>query len=97
MGALWVSKDSNELILFPIENMIEKLNSIIKDPIIFRNENEILRYTGPKRKVLERKNELYYVDEAMNKIATLLCLVYGEAGGKIISNSLLMANEQETY
>lgn len=97
MGALWVSKDSNELILFPIENMIEKLNSIIRDPIIFRNENEILSYTGPTKKVLERKNELYYVDEAMNKIAVLLCMVYGEAGGKIISDSLLMANEQETY
>ena len=58
LGALLFSKETNDLVINPIENMIEKVNRISKDPLkaAQEEENEAL--------ALE---QLHEIEERMNK------------------------------
>ena len=96
IGSLSFSSDANTLVLFPIEEMLEKCNAIIKNPIEFRNELDYKENQEINEQKL-KENEFLWVDKAIDKIAILQCLGFGEAGGKIISNSLLMNDDSEAF
>ena len=75
LGALFFSKDANDLALRPIERMIEKVEKIARNPIsardvgLVRNESE--------------DNETLIIENAIIKIGTLLALGFGEAGSEV--------------
>lgn len=76
-----LGRDTNDLILLPIERMMVKVNKMAKNPSFVRNE--IL--------VEQKKNsaEVGEIENAILKIGTLLMVVFGPAGAKIIANNVI--------
>ena len=101
-GALWFNKDANELVIVPIENMIEKVNRIAKNPLeaAQEEENEELALEKNKNKADTSKNkwwkkskkenpyETVILERTIIKIGALLALGFGEAGTKIIADNI---------
>lgn len=99
------SNDTNELVLEPIENMIQKIKNISDDPIAAIEKNEELDY---QKELLEKDDnnacctksvnkeslETFLLNKTLTKIGTLLALGYGEAGSKIIIKNMNDENNQ---
>ena len=79
LGGLIFSRDANELVLRPLERIIDKVEKIAKDPI-------------SSKKILEESRqyqmEIHQIENAIVKIGILLSLGFGEAGSKIISSNM---------
>ena len=84
-GTLFFSRDANELVLHPIERMIEKVNRIAENPLCIKE----LRLANEKDRT---QNELVIIENSILKIGTLLALGFGEAGREIIASNV---NEQK--
>lgn len=88
--SLAISKDAQELVLNPLEGLMEKLNRMAVDPfqVIFFTEDDNSMSTSVKQLKNEKKYETKVLDEAITKIGTLLVLGFGEAGSYIVSKNL---------
>ena len=78
LGTLFFSKDANDLVLTPIERMIEKVNKIANNPLAIK-EFRLASESGGIT------NELVLIENSIVKIGTLLALGFGEAGREIIA------------
>ena len=102
-GALWFSKDANDLVIVPIESMIEKVNRIAKNPLeaaqeeeneelaLEKNKNNNQTKTGCKywrKSKKEAPYETVILERTIIKIGALLALGFGEAGTKIIADNI---------
>lgn len=82
-----LNRDMSNLVLNPLERMIEKVKAVSLNPI---------QALKQKSKGLDRKemNETLIIEQAINKISQLLVLGFGQAGCRIISHLLLDANKE---
>ncbi|MDR3547049.1 MAG: adenylate/guanylate cyclase domain-containing protein [Candidatus Pacebacteria bacterium] len=82
-------------IVVPIETMIEKANILSMSPMVFLNldstelgvYHNIANANELKRKNKTNTRDVVYLENAFNKIARLLAIVYGEAGSVMISRN----------
>ncbi|OMJ85874.1 hypothetical protein SteCoe_12716 [Stentor coeruleus] len=100
LGALFFSKDSEELVIKPIEKMIEKVKIIAKNPIAAAEIQELSskenQANSEKKKCFglcksKSKNvdyETKLLENTILKIGVLLALGFGEAGSQIIGNNV---------
>ena len=100
-GALLFSKDANDLVIAPIEQMIQKVNRIALNPLEAAQEEENealaleqakvdeLKSNGKKsKKKKEGPYETVILEQTIIKIGALLALGFGEAGAKIIADNM---------
>ena len=80
LAAFLFSKDTNDLILHPIERMIDLVNKIARDPLSSREERV------KKSKKNEEHYETLVIENSILKIGKLLALGFGEAGSEIIGS-----------
>ncbi len=104
-GALYFSKDAHELVLHPIENMLEKVKRIAKNPLeaaqMEENEallmEEVAKKKTPNSKKDKKKEEATYettiLEKTIIKIGALLALGFGEAGSEIIAQNMSKSGE----
>ena len=92
------SKDANELVLGPIENMTNKIRRMIEDPLGAVQEAELdqqilqeIKSDGSKNKKKGKKRnmmETELLENTIVKIGSLLVLGFGEAGAEIIASNM---------
>jgi len=78
-GAWLFSKDTNNLVLRPLERMLEKVNRIAVAPLSAKREH-LMEETHDKETVV--------LENALTKIGTLLALGFGDAGAGIIAQNI---------
>lgn len=102
-GAILFSKDTNRLVITPIEKMIDKVKRIAKNPLEAMNEEENQAAEqeearlGKKKKKNKNKKSPYetqILESTITKIGALLALGFGEAGARIIADN--MKNSEAT-
>lgn len=104
-GTICFSQDTSELVLDPLESIIEKIKKISKNPIAAMEENEKNDYM---KKMYEGKNvtccgkkqdksslETTVLEKTITKIGALMALGFGEAGSKIIVSNMSNKNSTE--
>lgn len=98
-SAIFFSKDANELVLDPIENMLKKVKRISRNPLrAARIEEEETIYfedfNTNKKKLKDKVNkhpdnyETMILEKTIGKIGALLALGFGEAGSEIIAKNM---------
>ena len=87
-GALYIMRDSNELVILPIERLIQKVNKLAENPLSIKDQRLLVDHEDGDRK------ELVMIENSIIKITTLLALGYGEAGSEIIANQMAKAGGQ---
>lgn len=81
-----LNKDMSNLVLNPLERMIQKVKEVSRDPLqALRSRSE----SGNKK---GETNETLFIETAINKISQLLVLGFGQAGCKIITYYLVGDN-----
>jgi class 3 adenylate cyclase len=104
LAAVYFENDTKELVLEPLEVMIEIVNNVAKDPINAKNtdriqegiKNTLSKLSNKKKKRKEIQVEKYEVKIIQNtivKISALLAIGFGEAGGEIIRENLSSHND----
>lgn len=93
-----LTKDAQELVIEPIENMIERLKRIAENPLKAAQEEEKKKISlelakEAKHEVKMKKNEkdsleTVILEETVRKIGALLALGFGEAGSEIIAMNM---------
>jgi len=83
-GAWLFSKDTNSLVLRPLERMIEKVNRIAVAPLSAKREH-LMEETHDK--------ETAVLENALTKLGTLLALGFGDAGAGIIAQNIAQAGD----
>lgn len=99
LAAIYFEKDTKDLVLEPLEVMMEIVEKVAKDPINAKNVEDL--QTGVKSTMLKmdekkkgKKNanddnyEVKVIQSAIIKISALLAIGFGEAGGEIIRENL---------
>lgn len=87
--SLAIQQDAHELVLNPLEEIMEKVNNLANDPfqvIFFKDNTEQNPSDDSKKNPI--KYETKVLDEAITKIATLLVLGFGEAGTYLLAQNL---------
>eukprot|EP00743_Colponemidia_sp_Colp-15_P004114 GILK01004442.1.p1 GENE.GILK01004442.1~~GILK01004442.1.p1 ORF type:complete len:836 (-),score=113.06 GILK01004442.1:537-3044(-) len=89
-GAFLFSKDARELVLEPIERMIEKVKAISRNPLAAAQFGPDITKTlhGKKMSKKQQPYETAILESTLNKIGGLLALGFGEAGSAIISTNM---------
>jgi class 3 adenylate cyclase len=99
LAAIYFEKDTKQLILEPLEVMIEIVENVAKDPINAKNteqvqegfKNTLSKLSAKKKKRKEEQADTYEVkiiQAAIVKISALLAIGFGEAGGEIIRENI---------
>ena len=95
VACLLFSKDANDLVLGPIENMTTKIKKMIEDPLGAAQEAEadqlILDEVNEKQKDKKKKGEIMeteLLEKTIVKIGSLLVLGFGEAGAEVIASNM---------
>ncbi|CAK92800.1 unnamed protein product (macronuclear) [Paramecium tetraurelia] len=96
VAAVLFSKDVQDLILTPIEKMLETVKKISENPLVAAQEEEnkafIQMIENGEMKALEDKEderlETVILQKLIVKIGTLLALGFGEAGSQIIAQNM---------
>jgi class 3 adenylate cyclase len=86
-GAMFFSKDANDLVLRPIERMIQKVNRIAKNPMAAKEERIVRDATAGAH------NETIDIENAIIKIGGLLALGFGDAGSEIVAQNIAMSGD----
>lgn len=97
-SSISLSKDAQELVIEPIENMIEKVKKIAENPLRAAQEEEKRKFSsqiimnnseaeGKKHKEISSL-ETKILEETITKIGALLALGFGEAGSEIIATNM---------
>lgn len=105
-GSICFSKDTTEMVLEPIESMIEKIEKISKNPIEAMEENEQNDYmknmeNTQQKGCCSKDNksttvlETFILEKTITKIGALLALGFGEAGSKIIISNMTNIDDTE--
>jgi class 3 adenylate cyclase len=77
-----LNRDMSNLILTPLERMINKIKVVALNPLqALKKNNQIVMKSN-------EMNETLVIEEAINKISELLMLGFGQAGCRIISHIL---------
>ena len=105
-GSICFSKDTTEMVLEPIESMIQKIEKISKNPIEAMEENEKEDFISNIEK--DQRNgcceggkntttvlETFILEKTITKIGALLALGFGEAGSKIIISNMTNIDDTE--
>eukprot|EP01016_Furgasonia_blochmanni_P056965 TRINITY_DN980_c0_g2_i8.p1 TRINITY_DN980_c0_g2~~TRINITY_DN980_c0_g2_i8.p1 ORF type:complete len:532 (+),score=119.26 TRINITY_DN980_c0_g2_i8:113-1708(+) len=97
-GALLFSQDATELVLTPIESMLEKVQRIARNPIEAAQSEEEAEFLMQEAGVdnsskddKKKKKETYetqILEKTITKIGALLALGFGEAGSEIIAQNM---------
>ena len=91
-ASLIFAQDATELVLEPVESMLEKINNITQNPLQAAQDEEEQAYLMTKlgRKTLsdEDPNETGILLRIIVKIGRLLAVGFGEAGSEIIVKNL---------
>jgi len=91
------SKDANDLVLGPIENMTQKIKRMIEDPLGAAQEAELDQFIiekikSDKKKTKQKRNkemmETELLERIIVKIGSLLVLGFGEAGAEVIASNM---------
>ena len=85
LGSLFFSKDANELVLNPIERIIEKVEKIAKNPL---SSKDVLIENNNYNNNNELQMETLQIENSIIKIGILLALGFGDAGSEIISTNM---------
>jgi hypothetical protein len=102
LGAIYFTKDANELVLKPIERMIDKVAKIARNPISHVNEEDQVDFFKLEqdsdsqscwaRNCRAKQEEVQYetdiLENTIVKIGHLLALGFGEAGSAIIGTNM---------
>ncbi|CAD8196829.1 unnamed protein product [Paramecium pentaurelia] len=96
VAAVLFSKDVQDLILTPIEKMLETVKKISENPLVAAQEEEnkafIQMVENGEMKALEDQEderlETVILQKLIVKIGTLLALGFGEAGSQIIAQNM---------
>ena len=100
LGALYFTKDSEDLVIKPIEKMIEKVKKIAKNPLaasqIRTIHDEILDrptktcfcFKSKDKNEAKAEYETKIIEDTIIKIGVLLALGFGEAGSAIIGSNV---------
>ena len=97
LGAIYFNKDTEELVIQPIEKMIEKVKIIAKNPIAAaesretaennnKNQRKCFCCKASDKKAPEYETQL--LENTIVKIGVLLALGFGEAGSVIIGSNV---------
>jgi hypothetical protein len=93
-GALFFSRDTQMLVIGPIEQMVDKVKKIAKNPLeaAQEEEQEALSYENKNAKKKKKKKNAPYetviLEQTIVKIGALLALGFGEAGARIINANM---------
>jgi class 3 adenylate cyclase len=101
IGSVYFSQDANNLVLSPIERMLEKVKFIAKNPLAAATDDiesagvhshiHNVEQQKTKKKKDESKDAEYetqILEKAIVKIGHLLAIGFGEAGSKIIADNM---------
>lgn len=103
VSSVLLSKDAQDMVLEPIEAMIESVKNISKNPLkavqiaeneeYLKKEMSLSMVQNEKKKEKKEKKEktsmeTIFLKETINKIAMLLALGFGEAGSEIIVTNM---------
>lgn len=86
-----LNKELGELILNPLERMIQKVRSVKENPLSALKDKNSSGETDRKNEM----NETLVIETAIDKISRLLLLGFGQAGCKIITN--ILADQNSDY
>ena len=108
LGALYFTKDAEDLVIKPIEKIIERVKKIAKNPMaaseIKSIQDQLLELT-PKRtcfcfkssKIEQKADyETKIIENTITKIGVLLALGFGEAGSAIIGSNVEKHTEMDS-
>ncbi|CAD8076816.1 unnamed protein product [Paramecium sonneborni] len=98
-SAVLFNKDVNELVIEPIERMMEKIELIAQNPLeavsIEEQEDLIMEQLEKdednekiKQKYIEKTMETYMLQRLIMKVGALLAVGFGEAGSEIIAENI---------
>ena len=102
IGSITFDSDANNLVLFPIERMIEKVKAIAHNPLMSQTDWEeagifsVLHKQELKNKGKDSTPAAYETDlleKTILKIGRLLALGFGEAGSRIIADNMSHAGD----
>jgi len=92
VGAILFYNDTTNLVVGPLESMIEKVNMLSTNPMWFclaTEEDQLGIYSFMEKNTKrEEKYETQYLENLIVKIAKLLAVEFGEAGTKIVVSNL---------
>jgi len=102
IGSIFFSSDANNLVLNPIERMLEKVKFIAKNPLAAASDE--IEQAGmmslmhkQSQKDSKGSNDAEYetqiLEKAIVKIGHLLAIGFGEAGSKIIADNMTDGGE----
>ncbi|CAK86482.1 unnamed protein product (macronuclear) [Paramecium tetraurelia] len=86
LSAILFNKDVTELIIEPIETMIQKIELIANNPLEAVNIEEQEDLITQEQ--IEQTTETYLLQELIMKIGALLAVGFGEAGSEIIAENI---------
>ncbi|CAG9322321.1 unnamed protein product [Blepharisma stoltei] len=97
VSAIFLSKDAQDLVLEPLENMMQTVKNISKNPLkaaqIAESDEFLMEemahddIVGQKKKI-KSSMEAEFLKETINKVTMLLALGFGEAGSEIIASNM---------
>jgi len=102
-GAFCFSKDTNSMVLMPLDSMVRKIQRLTKNPAKGKQENELEEYFNLLKRIEKRRRvgccksdafdgnrniETIILDKTIMKIGSLMAMGYGEAGSMIIEKNL---------
>jgi len=94
ISAIYFQKDANNLVLHPIERMLEKVRMIAKNPLAAASDEVEMAGVMTMMHKQEAENEkdsnleTAILEQAITKIGHLLALGFGEAGSTIIGGNM---------
>lgn len=102
IGSIFFSSDANNLVLNPIERMLEKVKFIAKNPLAAASDEvdqagmmSLMHQNQQKNKKgsNDAEYETQILEKAIVKIGHLLAIGFGEAGSRIIADNMTEGGE----
>ena len=100
IATIYFEKDVKNLVLDPLESMIEIVDEVAKNPIKAKNLDNletgmksVMTKMGKNRKKLKNEYEVNLIKSSIMKISKLLAIGIGEAGSEIIKQNLSSYND----
>lgn len=101
-ASYFFNRDATNLVLNPIDRMMEKIRIIQKNPMALCDDGDsadmgmyALAEGKKKKKSKAGDNEVKILEDSLTRIGKLLVLCFGEAGAKIIGSNLAFQTKDE--
>ena len=85
LGALLFIRDTDVLVLQPIERMVEKVKSVSENPLAAHTAANAIMTKGEKE---GKQLETRVLENSIAKICSLLSVGFGEAGAEVIADNI---------